>query len=160
MIARCSAGSWSKVAMKGKRYPPPVSEAPGFAVPLDETLDGVLGFETLEVGPDRARSRARVTTSHKQPYGLVHGGVYAAMAESLASHATANAVYADGDIAVGLSNHTSFMRPVLDGYVHANGRCVHRGRTTWIWEVELTDDDGRLCALSRVTMAVRPAPGR
>jgi 1,4-dihydroxy-2-naphthoyl-CoA hydrolase len=134
-----------------------VSEAPGFAVPLDETLDGVLGIETLEVGDTSARSRARVSNSLRQPYGLVHGGVYATMAESLASQATATAVYEDGNIAVGLSNHTSFMRPVLDGYVHAAARRVHRGSTTWVWEVELTDDDGRLCALSRVTMAVRPA---
>jgi 1,4-dihydroxy-2-naphthoyl-CoA hydrolase len=141
-----------------KRYPPRVSEAPAFAVPLDQTLDATLGIETLEASPERARSRARVVTSLKQPYGLVHGGVYAAMAESLASQATAIAVYDEGNIAVGLSNHTSFMRPVLDGYVHANGRCVHRGRTTWVWEVELTDDAGKLAALSRVTMAVRPAP--
>ena len=135
-----------------------MSEAPGFAVPLDQTLDGVLGFETLEVGPDHASSRARVHNSHKQPYGLVHGGVYAALAESLASVATAAAVWQDGNIAVGLSNHTSFMRPALSGYVHASARRIHRGSTTWVWEVELTDDDGRLCALSRVTMAVRPAP--
>ena len=126
-------------------------------MPLDETLDGTLGFEVLEVGPERARSRAAVTNNLKQPYGLVHGGVYAAMAESLASQATAMAVYDEGNIAVGLSNHTSFMRPVLEGYVNATARQVHRGSTTWVWEVELTDDDGRLCALSRVTMAVRPA---
>jgi 1,4-dihydroxy-2-naphthoyl-CoA hydrolase len=137
-----------------------VSEAAGFQVPLDETLDGVLGIETLEVGPESARSRAGVRNGLKQPYGLVHGGVYATMAESLASQATARAVYEDGNIAVGLSNHTSFMRPVLDGYVHASARRVHRGSTTWVWEVELTDDDGRLCALSRVTMAVRPARER
>jgi uncharacterized protein (TIGR00369 family) len=137
-----------------------VSEAPGFTVPIDQTLDGVLGFEPLEVGPEHARSRAKVAAALRQPYGLVHGGVYAAMAESLASQATAMAVHEDGNIAVGLSNHTSFMRPVLDGYVHADARRVHRGSTTWVWEVELTDDDGRLCALSRVTMAVRPAPGR
>jgi uncharacterized protein (TIGR00369 family) len=137
-----------------------VSDRAAFAVPLDETLDATLGFETLEVGAEQARSRARVRNSLRQPYGLVHGGVYAAMAESLASQATATAVYDDGNIAVGLSNHTSFMRPVLDGYVHANARRVHRGSTTWVWEIELTDDDGRLCALSRVTMAVRPAPAR
>lgn len=135
-----------------------MSEAPSFAVPLERTLDGVLGFETLEVGAEHARSRAAITDGLKQPYGLVHGGVYAAMAESLASQATAMAVYEDGNIAVGLSNHTSFMRPALSGYVNAAGRRVHRGATTWVWEVELTDDDGRLCALSRVTMAVRPAP--
>lgn len=136
-----------------------MSEAPGFAVPFEKTLDGMLGVEVLEVGRETARSRARITDSHKQPYGLVHGGVYATMAESLASQATAMAVYDDGNIAVGLSNHTSFMRPALEGHVHASGRCVHSGRTTWVWEVELTDDDGRLCALSRVTIAVRPPPG-
>ena len=135
-----------------------MSDRAAFAVPLDQTLDGVLGFEPLEIGPETARSRAKVANNLKQPYGLVHGGVYAAMAESLASQATATAVYEDGNIAVGLSNHTSFMRPVLDGYVHATARRVHRGSTTWVWEVELTDDDGRLCALARVTMAVRPAP--
>jgi uncharacterized protein (TIGR00369 family) len=133
-----------------------VSEAPDFPVPVDRSLDGTLGFETLEVTPERARSRARVTDALKQPFGLVHGGVYAAMAESLASQATAFAVYEQGNMAVGLSNHTSFMRPVLDGYVNASGRAVHRGSTTWVWEVELSDDQGRLCALSRVTMAVRP----
>jgi 1,4-dihydroxy-2-naphthoyl-CoA hydrolase len=140
-----------------KRYIPRVSEAPAFPVPLDQTLDATLGFEVLEVGPEAARSRAPVSNRVKQPYGLVHGGVYAAMAESLASQATAMAVYEDGNIAVGLSNHTSFMRPVLDGYVNTSARRVHRGATTWIWEVELSDDEGRVCALSRVTMAVRPA---
>ena len=135
-----------------------MSEGFGFVVPVDQTLDGVLGFETLEVGPEQATSRTPVTSSVMQPYGLVHGGVYAAMAESLVSQATARAVADDGNIAVGLSNHTSFMRPVLTGYVNANARRVHRGSTTWIWEVELTDDAGRLCALSRVTIAVRPAP--
>ena len=134
-----------------------MSEAPAFPVPLEETLDGTLGFEVLEVSPERARSRAPVANRLKQPFGLVHGGVYAAMAESLASQATVMGVYEDGNIAVGLSNHTSFMRPVLEGYVNATARRVHRGGTTWVWEVELTDDDGRLCALSRVTMAVRPA---
>jgi uncharacterized protein (TIGR00369 family) len=138
-----------------------VSDIPAFPVPLDQTLDGVLGIETLEVGPEKARSRAKVEDALRQPFGLVHGGVYAAMAESLASQATATAVWTeDGNIAVGLSNHTSFLRPVFDGYVHADARRVHRGSTTWVWEVELTDDDGRRCALSRVTMAVRPAPAR
>ena len=47
------------------------------------------------------------------------------------------------------------MRPVTEGTVHVAGRPIHRGRTTWIWDVDFTDDDGRLCATSRVTMAVR-----
>lgn len=118
----------------------------------------MLGFETVEVGPELARARAEVGNQHKQPFGLVHGGVFAAMAESLASQATYMSVSGEGNVAVGLSNHTSFMRPILSGTLHAEARRRHRGSTTWVWEVEMTDDDGRLCALSRVTMAVRPAP--
>jgi uncharacterized protein (TIGR00369 family) len=61
-------------------------------------------------------------------------------------------------MAMGLSNQTSFLRPVTQGAINAVARVRHRGRTTWVWEVELTDDDGRLCALTRVTIAVRPRP--
>jgi 1,4-dihydroxy-2-naphthoyl-CoA hydrolase len=122
------------------------------------TLDSVLGFETLEVGPEVARSRAEVADQHKQPFGLVHGGVFAAMAESIASQATYAAVAGDGNIAVGMSNNTNFVRPILSGSVHAEARRRHAGATTWVWDVDMTDDEGRLCALSRVTIAVRPAP--
>jgi 1,4-dihydroxy-2-naphthoyl-CoA hydrolase len=122
------------------------------------TLDAVLGFELLELEPELARGRFEVGEQHKQPYGLVHGGVYAALAETVASVATAKAVFADGNIAVGLSNNTSFMRPATSGHVHADARARHSGRTTWVWDVDMTDDDGRLCAISRVTIAVRPAP--
>lgn len=122
------------------------------------TLDEVLGFEVVEWGEERARGRVAVADRVKQPFGLVHGGVYAALAESLTSMCTYRAVAAEGMIAVGLSNHTNFMRPVLSGVVHADARCRHRGRSTWVWEVDMTDDADRLCALSRVTLAVRPAP--
>ena len=134
-------------------------DLPAAAVPYERTLDGTLGVEVLEFGPEAVRGRLEVSDKVRQPYGLVHGGVFSAMAESLASIATAMSVQDDGLIAVGLSNHTSFMRPITDGHVHAEGRSRHRGRSTWVWELDFTDDDGRLCAISRVTMAVRPGPG-
>jgi 1,4-dihydroxy-2-naphthoyl-CoA hydrolase len=127
---------------------------------LDATLDGVLGLQMLEVGDELARGRFAVEDRVKQPFGLVHGGAYAALAESLASAATFRAVHGDGNIAVGLSNATSFVRSAIQGTVHAEARRRHRGRTTWIWDVDFTDDDGRLCATTRVTIAVRPAPSR
>lgn len=133
--------------------------APTPPASLEATLDGVLGFEYLEVGEELARGRFPVEDRVKQPFGLVHGGAYAALAESLASAATFRAVRPDGNIAVGLSNNTSFMRPATTGTVHAEARRRHRGRTTWIWDVDFSDDDGRLCATTRVTIAVRPAPG-
>ena len=123
------------------------------------TLDGALGFEIAEIGEELARGLFEVTDAVRQPFGIVHGGAYAALAETLASAATYMAVQGDGDIAVGQSNHTSFLRPAAEGTVHAEAHRRHRGRTSWVWDVDFTDDAGRLCAMSRVTMAVRPAPG-
>jgi 1,4-dihydroxy-2-naphthoyl-CoA hydrolase len=128
-------------------------------LPPERTLDGTLGVEILDADQEVAHARLPVTDRVRQPYGIVHGGAYAALAESLVSMTTAMAVVGDGMIAVGQSNHTSFFRPVSEGTVHAEARRKHRGRTSWVWEVECTDDDGRLCALVRVTMAIRPMGG-
>ena len=127
-------------------------------MPVEKTLNGTLGFETIEMNEDTVRGRVAVDERIQQPMGLVHGGVYAALAESLASEATFRAVYPEGSFAVGLANSTNFIRPIREGYVNASGRRRHRGRTTWIWDVDFTDDEGRLCAFTRVTMAVRPIP--
>lgn len=127
-------------------------------VPFDETLDGTLGFEVQSLSEDFARGRVPVTDRVRQMWGLVHGGVYSALAEMLASEATVSVVHGEDLIAVGLSNHTSFLRPVFEGTIHAEARRLHRGKSTWLWEVHLKDDDGRLCAISRVTLAIRPRP--
>jgi 1,4-dihydroxy-2-naphthoyl-CoA hydrolase len=96
----------------------------------------------------------------KQAAGLIHGGVYAAIAESMASLATALAVRERGESAVGLSNSTSFLRPITEGFIHARATRLHRGRTTWVWDVRFSDDVDRTCAVTRMTIAVRPArPG-
>jgi 1,4-dihydroxy-2-naphthoyl-CoA hydrolase len=91
-----------------------------------------------------------------QPFGLVHGGVFAAIAETLASIGTFVGVHEEGMQAMGLSNSTSFLRPILAGTIHATARPIHRGRTTWLWDVDITDDEDRLCATTRMTIAVRP----
>ncbi|HEY1357181.1 MAG TPA: PaaI family thioesterase [Thermoleophilaceae bacterium] len=124
----------------------------------ERTMDAAIGFQHLGGEDGQARGRFEISDNVRQPYGIVHGGAYAAAAESLASAATYVAVVGDGMLAMGQSNHTSFLRPVSEGTIHAVGTARHRGRTSWVWEVEFTDDEGRLCALSRVTMAVRPAP--
>jgi uncharacterized protein (TIGR00369 family) len=126
--------------------------------PAEGTLDDVLGFELLEADGERCTARCAVERRVQQPFGLVHGGAYAALAETMVSWATVIAVAPEGNIAVGQSNSTTFLRPVTSGHVNAAGTPRHRGRTTWVWDVEFTDDDGKLCAMSRVTLAVRPAP--
>ena len=123
------------------------------------TLDTTLGFDLTDLGAERAHASVVIDDRHLQPFGIVHGGVYAALAESLASHATANAVMADGQAALGSSNLTSFLRPVSTGTVTAAAERLHKGRTQWVWEVRVSDGEGRLCAISRVTVAVRALSG-
>jgi len=115
-----------------------------------------IGVEWIDLDPDNARARIKVEERHLQPFGIVHGGVYASLAESLCSAATYGAVRENGSVAMGQSNDTTFLRPISAGYVNASARTRHRGRTTWIWDVEVSDDEGRVCALSRMTLAVRP----
>ncbi len=123
-------------------------------------FDRLVGLEITEVSDELVRGRAPVRDELKQPAGLVHGGVYASIAESLASTGTGLSVLPEGRFAVGLSNQTSFLRPITDGTIHAVATRKHRGRTTWVWEVEITDDAGKLCVLTRMTVAVRDLPGR
>ncbi len=124
-------------------------------------IDGfseLLGIEYLKSVPGEAHGRVAVTDALRQPFGIVHGGVYATLAESVCSAATYAAVAAKGMVAMGQSNDTSFLRPIDAGHVNAVARARHTGRTTWVWDVELTDDQGRLCALVRMSVAVRPRP--
>lgn len=128
-------------------------------LPFEETFDAVYGLDVLEVSDELVRARVPVSNRIKQAAGLVHGGVYAAAAESTATWGTYQAVQREGKVAVGLSNATSFLRPITEGTVHTEARRRHRGRTTWVWDVDVTDDAGRLCATTRVTVAVRePVP--
>lgn len=117
-------------------------------------FDRLVGLELLEVTGTLAHARVQMRDELRQPYGLLHGGVFASIAESLASWATALGV-GEGHIAVGLANSTSFLRPITEGTVHARAERLHGGRTTWVWDVQFRDDDDRLCAVTRMTIAVR-----
>lgn len=127
-------------------------------IPFERTFDGLYGLEVLETSDEVARGRVAVHDGVRQPMGIVHGGVYASIAESLTSQATARSVMPGGELALGMSNQTTFLRPITSGTIHALARRRHRGRTTWVWEVDITDDEDRLCAMVRMTIAVRPMP--
>lgn len=120
-------------------------------------FDRLYGLRVLSCSEEEASGSIDVRDELRQPMGLLHGGVFASIAESLSSMATAIFVHHEGKIAMGLSNSTSFMRPVTSGRVHAQARRIHKGRTTWIWDVHFTDEAGRLCAATRMTVAVRHA---
>ena len=120
-------------------------------------FDGVYGLELLHWDAGEVRGRVAVTPERLQPGGVLHGGIYAALAESLASLGTY--VANQDKFVAGMSNHTTFLRPIREGTVHAVARPLSSGRTTWVWDVECSDDDGRLAATSRVTIAVRERRG-
>jgi 1,4-dihydroxy-2-naphthoyl-CoA hydrolase len=135
-----------------------VNDLPPLVISEENSLNATLGIEFLEVTDDVVRGRIPVEDRIRQPYGIVHGGAMSTIAESLTSLGTARGVYPDGKIAMGQEINASFMRPISEGHVNAVARVRRRGRTAWNWEVEITDDKGRLCALLRATIAVRDAP--
>jgi len=109
----------------------------------------MLNTQVLSRTDDQIQARVEVTDALKQPLGLLHGGVFAALADQLTTDAATRAI----------SSQTSFLRPVTGGHVNATARRRHNGRTTAVWEVDMTDDEGRLCALVRITLASRSAAG-
>jgi uncharacterized protein (TIGR00369 family) len=123
--------------------------------PLPVGFDKLYGLEIVSVTDEEVRARVPVRPELLEPAGALHGGVFPAMAESMTSLATRLAVQEDGRSATGRSIQTSVLQPIVGGTIHATARRRHRGRTTWVWEVEITDDDQRLCALVRMTVAVR-----
>jgi uncharacterized protein (TIGR00369 family) len=105
----------------------------------------MLNTQVLSRTDDQIQARVEVTDALRQPLGLLHGGVFAALADQLTSDAATRAI----------SSQTSFLRPITGGHVNATARRRHNGRTTAVWEVDMTDDEGRLCALVRITLALQ-----
>ena len=124
----------------------------------ESNFDTYIGTEWISLDPDDARARIEMRDELRQPYGLMHGGVYSTLIESLCSYATAVAVNEDGNICLGQAIEVSILRPVSSGHAECRALVRHRGRTTWVWEAEVLDDERRLCALAKMTMAIRPAP--
>ncbi len=113
---------------------------------------GVIGVDYLEVNADRVVVSVKVAPHLHQPHGIVHGGVYCALAEQVASVAGAVWLGGEGRV-VGVNNSTDFLRAVTEGTLTATGTPVHRGRTQQLWRVEITDDSGRTAAVGQVRLA-------
>jgi uncharacterized protein (TIGR00369 family) len=134
-----------------------VTDVPGPAPLLAiSPFDAHLGLELLHCDGERVEARLPVRPELTQPLGMVHGGVYATIAEAVASLGTNHGVAAGGRVGLGQANSCSFLRPIVRGSINATARVRHRGISSQVWDVELSDDDGRLCAIGRVTIAVRP----
>src|SRR5215213_2984983 len=89
-----------------------------YPVPAPESADGVLGFRFLGATEEMATGDAPVVNRIRQRFGIVHGGVYAALAEMVATEGTVHNVWQNGDRAAGMSNHTNFLKAITSGTVH------------------------------------------
>ncbi|MGH2914763.1 MAG: PaaI family thioesterase [Solirubrobacteraceae bacterium] len=125
---------------------------------LERSFEGFLGLEWVALSTEHAEVSFAVRDNLRQPLGLLHGGIYSAVAETIASVATGAAVWRDGMTVSGLSNAAHFLRPVTEGTVHVAAACRGHDEREWLWSHEFTDDRERLCALVDVRIAVRPRP--
>ena len=118
-----------------------------------DTAVAALGIEFLEVGDDFIKARVPVDNRTRQPYGLLHGGVSVVLAETLGSCGAAYAA-PEGHRCVGLDINANHIRGATTGWVTGITRPVHIGRTTQVWQIDLTNAAGELTCVSRITMAV------
>ncbi|WP_231973932.1 MULTISPECIES: PaaI family thioesterase [unclassified Mycobacterium] len=129
--------------------PPQSSIPPDFSAPFDDEI----GLRYTELGPDGVRAELEVSPKLLQPMGLVHGGVYCSMVESLASVAAHLwlAEHGGGDV-VGVNNNTDFLRSIGSGKVFGAAEPIHRGRRQQLWSVTITDSDDRVIARGQVRL--------
>jgi 1,4-dihydroxy-2-naphthoyl-CoA hydrolase len=126
---------------------------------LERGFIKLVGLRIEQASGDRVVLTCPVTPDLHQPFGLVHGGVYATMAETAAS-VGGSLWFGDRGKVVGVSNHTDFLRAVRGGELRAEATPLSRGRTTQLWQVEIVDEQGRLIAHSKVRLQNLPeAPG-
>nr|WP_165588660.1 PaaI family thioesterase [Mycolicibacterium komanii]CRL71591.1 phenylacetic acid degradation-like protein [Mycolicibacterium komanii] len=125
---------------------------------LGKGFDNELGLTYLDLGPDGGRAQLTITDKLLQPYGIVHGGVYCSIVESLASVSAAVwlADHGGGNV-VGVNNNTDFLRAISSGTVTAVSTPIHRGRRQQLWQITITDENDKLVARGQVRLQNMPA---
>jgi 1,4-dihydroxy-2-naphthoyl-CoA hydrolase len=108
-----------------------------------------LGLEFVRVTREGVVAEWDIDGRHLQPYGIVHGGVYASVVETCCSVGAA-LVAPPGKVVVGVENHTSFIRPIRNGRLTARAAPLHAGRRAQLWECNICDGQARLIATGRL----------
>lgn len=122
------------------------------------TLLDTLGIELTELTEDSLKGRMPVDGRTRQPGGVLHGGASVAFAETLASWGSTFTVDPESYYCVGMEINANHVRPISEGWVLGEARPISRGRTTQVWDIRITDEQGRLVCVSRCTMAVLARP--
>src|SRR5260221_4884209 len=124
-----------------------------FAAMLNASLQGwnaAMSIHFVRATMDEVVAEMEIGPVHRQPYGIVHGGVHSGLVEAVASVGAALVARQRGQSVVGLENHTSFLNAVREGRLRATARPLTRGRRTQVWEATITDTQGRTVATGRV----------
>lgn len=119
---------------------------------LQDGWSAAMGVRYVTAGPDEVTVEMEIGPQHRQPYGIVHGGVHAGLVETTASVGAALAAASRGQSVVGLENHTTFLRAAREGTIRATAVPLTRGRRTQVWEARVVDGAGRLLATGRVRL--------
>ncbi|HKV17397.1 MAG TPA: PaaI family thioesterase [Mycobacterium sp.] len=124
---------------------------------LGKGFDSELGLRYLDLTPDGGRAELEISDKLLQPWGIVHGGVYCSIVESLASVSAAVWLAENGGgVVVGVNNNTDFLRAIKKGTVTAVSTPIHRGRRQQLWSISVTDDSDRLVARGQVRLQNLP----
>jgi uncharacterized protein (TIGR00369 family) len=115
-------------------------------------FDQAMGFRYVRATADEVVMEYEIGAEHRQPYGIVHGGVHCGIVESVCSTGAGLAAMARGQSVVGVENHTSFIHAIREGTVTVRAVPLTRGRRTQVWEATITDAGGRLVATGRVRL--------
>lgn len=118
------------------------------------TLGEQLGIEFTEIGPDYLCGKMPVDHRTKQPIGMLHGGASVALAETLGSLAAYLFLDEQKQYCVGLDINANHVRSVKEGFVYGKAMPLHIGRQTQVWEIKITNGEGKLVCISRLTIAV------
>jgi 1,4-dihydroxy-2-naphthoyl-CoA hydrolase len=119
-----------------------------------DTMGAHLGMEFTEIGETYLKARMPVDARTRQPYGLLHGGASAALAETLGSVASAYVIDQTKYICVGLEINANHIRGVKEGFVYGTATPLHIGKTTHVWDIRIVDERGKLVCVSRLTVAI------
>ncbi|MFI8608859.1 hotdog fold thioesterase [Pseudomonas sp. NPDC077649] len=120
------------------------------------TIGELLGIRFESFDDDSLSASMAVDARTHQPYGLLHGGASVVLAETLGSTASYLCIDSSRFYCVGLEVNANHLRGLRTGRVHAVARPVHLGRTTHVWDIRLSGDDGKPSCISRLTMAIVP----
>ena len=120
----------------------------------DDTIASYIGIEIFEIGDDYLKAKMPVDHRTVQALRVVNGGAYCVLAETLGSTAANLVLDRDKFVAMGLDINANHVRSASKGFVYATAKPIHTGRTTHVWEIKITDDEDKLCCISRLTLSI------